>query len=595
VRVPMLWGFLRPTLLLPAAAVTWPVARLRIVLLHEMAHLGRLDGLALLVGRLAAAVWWFHPLVWFVERRARRDCERACDDVVLNCGERPSSYAGHLLEIAGELPAVTAAPAGSLALTGPGPLETRVMSILHPRTPRGLSPRLALAVLFVAIAGVVSVSSAHLVERAADRPDEPVPRERAEPRTERETLPALRTEARAADEILLAHDDHEEETAGARAFKRAYELHSEESFEEAIAGFEESAAAGYRVGTSLYNAACGYARLGRSADAIATLERSLEEGFDSYDLIFHDSDLDPIRSGAAFRRLLDEIPDPGSTEKQGTVDNYEAAVGMYNKLVADNRVDGEAWYMVGSMLLRLRDLERATDALGRAAEQMGDRNQNALYNLACANSLEGNDRAALDHLERAVLAGFDSHERFRNDSDLDNIRGESRFAEIEQLHDTLSLDRFRRWGGGDSEYSARRWAPAVDEFTEFIHRNPDVGRAWYDLGWSLHFSRRHEEARGAFEKQLELGYRTDIATYNIACTFAMEGRTDEALTWLERAVDTGRVTAHQLLGDEDLESLRDDERFETLLERLPEDEPVHLKHKWKVKTKKMKEKEATLF
>lgn len=622
VSVPMLWGFRRPTLLLPEAAVTWPASRLRIVLLHELAHLRRLDGLALLVGRLAAAAWWFHPLVWVVERRARRDCERACDDVVLNCGERPSTYAGHLVEIAGELPAPKTAPAGSLALTGPGPLETRVMSILHPRTRRGLSPRFALVLLFVATLGLVSVSSAHLVERVADRPEKtervavsaraetrPVSvadrttanlrGKLAEPRPAAQSravaAPAVRRQERAEAGIMLAHDDHGNEE-GARAFKQAYSLHSEESFAEAIAGFEEAAAAGYRVGTSLYNAACGYARLGRTSEAVATLERSLDAGFNSYDLFYHDSDLDPIRRDTAFRQLLDALPEAHGDHR--SVDRYEEAAEMYEYLLDEGSTDGHAWYMTGSTLLSLRDFDRAIDALGRAADHLGDRNQNALYNLACAHSLNGDSSPALDYLERAVLTGFDSEERFRNDSDLDNIRGESRFGEIEELHDTLSLDRFRKWGMGESEYSTRRWAPAVDEFNEFVSRNPDVGRAWYDLGWALHFSRRHDEARSAFEKQLDLGYRTDIATYNIACTYAMEGRSDDALTWLERAVDTEQVSAHQLLNDDDLKSLRDDARFEALVERASEYHDDHERiHKYKIRKVKTKDKEkgATLF
>ena len=43
-------------------------------LCHELAHLRRRDGVALLFGRFAVALWWFHPLAWWVERRARFEC-----------------------------------------------------------------------------------------------------------------------------------------------------------------------------------------------------------------------------------------------------------------------------------------------------------------------------------------------------------------------------------------------------------------------------------------------------------------------------------------------------------------------------------------
>src|SRR5437763_4757726 len=41
----------------------------------------------------------FHPIAWSLDRAARRDCEQACDDLVLATGTRPSDYADHLLDI----------------------------------------------------------------------------------------------------------------------------------------------------------------------------------------------------------------------------------------------------------------------------------------------------------------------------------------------------------------------------------------------------------------------------------------------------------------------------------------------------------------
>ncbi|HVR40695.1 MAG TPA: M56 family metallopeptidase, partial [Thermoanaerobaculia bacterium] len=78
ISVPVVWGIRKPMLLLPADSVEWPVERLRVVLLHELAHLKRLDGVTLLITRLAAAAYWFHPLAWSLERAGRNQCERAC-------------------------------------------------------------------------------------------------------------------------------------------------------------------------------------------------------------------------------------------------------------------------------------------------------------------------------------------------------------------------------------------------------------------------------------------------------------------------------------------------------------------------------------
>ena len=85
VKSPVLFGFIRPRILLPAdLARELPFDSLRYILLHELAHLKRRD---VLVGWLTAflqSLHWFNPLVWWAFGRLRFDRELACDEQALS-------------------------------------------------------------------------------------------------------------------------------------------------------------------------------------------------------------------------------------------------------------------------------------------------------------------------------------------------------------------------------------------------------------------------------------------------------------------------------------------------------------------------------
>ena len=60
------------------------------ILAHEVTHVRRCDNLGALVHLCAQAVFWFHPLVWWIGARLVDERERACDEEVLGVGSEPS-------------------------------------------------------------------------------------------------------------------------------------------------------------------------------------------------------------------------------------------------------------------------------------------------------------------------------------------------------------------------------------------------------------------------------------------------------------------------------------------------------------------------
>jgi len=160
---PMTWGLLRVRLLLPAEASTWDGSRLRAVLLHEFAHVRRLDTVTHVLAQLVQALYWFHPLVWTAARRFRAECEHACDDMVLACGVKASDYAENLPGIL----VPQSPPCSALALKGRSELESRLRAILSEGVDRRSVTRRGLA-LAAMIAGLSTAFLASL--QAADRP-----------------------------------------------------------------------------------------------------------------------------------------------------------------------------------------------------------------------------------------------------------------------------------------------------------------------------------------------------------------------------------------------------------------------------------------
>ena len=93
------WGRLRSCVLRFCAAPAWTALRrpaillpedaeenLRETFIHELAHLGRRDGLWNLSATQATAVFWMQPLLWLLSKRLEETAEEVCDDFVVNSG-----------------------------------------------------------------------------------------------------------------------------------------------------------------------------------------------------------------------------------------------------------------------------------------------------------------------------------------------------------------------------------------------------------------------------------------------------------------------------------------------------------------------------
>jgi beta-lactamase regulating signal transducer with metallopeptidase domain len=146
VAVPMMIGWVKPVVLLPAAALSGlsPV-QLEALLAHELAHVRRHDYLVNLLQSVVETLLFYHPAVWFVSRRTRIDREHCCDDLAVDICDRVV-YATALSDLA----AMTRTPHIALAATD-GPLLSRVRRILGRPADRQDAGTGWLSVCFVAL------------------------------------------------------------------------------------------------------------------------------------------------------------------------------------------------------------------------------------------------------------------------------------------------------------------------------------------------------------------------------------------------------------------------------------------------------------
>lgn len=97
---PGVWGVQRSVLVLPQGlADVLDDAELEALLMHELLHVRRRDNLIGTLQMLVCCLFWFHPLVWLIDRRLLAERERACDEAVIEFSGANSVYLSGILKV----------------------------------------------------------------------------------------------------------------------------------------------------------------------------------------------------------------------------------------------------------------------------------------------------------------------------------------------------------------------------------------------------------------------------------------------------------------------------------------------------------------
>jgi bla regulator protein blaR1 len=122
-------------------------AQIEAIVAHEVCHIVRRDNLLALVQMAVSAIFWFHPIVWWIAARLVDERERACDERVLARDRRPATYAESILETCR---LCIASPLVNVSGVTGGDLKQRIARIMRNEPSRPLDARRKAALLTTA-------------------------------------------------------------------------------------------------------------------------------------------------------------------------------------------------------------------------------------------------------------------------------------------------------------------------------------------------------------------------------------------------------------------------------------------------------------
>lgn len=317
----------------------------------------------------------------------------------------------------------------------------------------------------------------------------------------------------------------------------------------------------------VYNQACVAAAQGRKERAVAYLREALEMGFDNFESLSGDPDLDPLRNHSSFKQLFQQAKmeeELGEklkrAKKHGEPDDVLALLEQARKLTFLD--DGDRRYISETLAvtrLRAGRFEASAAAFSEAlAWGKGAHLKSGLYNLACALAGTGRTDDAIAALSASLAVGYRDGSHMVHDDDLAPLRVDRRFGEIvEQAGQAHLL----------ANYDAVDW-PAFQTWVRGGLQNREFDKkALSKLAKRLYSGRIWSLGAMAYEQLAELD-RGSNAAYNAACCHALAGQIDDAMRWLEKAVAAGFKDHGHMLRDSDLDNLRGDARMKALMESL---------------------------
>jgi len=222
------------------------------------------------------------------------------------------------------------------------------------------------------------------------------------------------------------------------------------------------------------------------------------------------------------------------------------------------------------------NLERA-EATSRKALQLDPESAEAHTSRALALTLRRQYDEAREEFEAALRLNpmlFEAHYFYgracRTEGKFDEAVSHYREAWRVRPEDyqaiLLSTDPLMKLGRRDEALDAARQGLKVAD--AHLELNPDDARAWCFSAQALMRLGQHAQGLERARRALAIDPEDGGVLYNVACFYALAGSREEALDHLDKAIQNGFAHRDWLENDSDLNSIRDEPRFQALLQKL---------------------------
>jgi tetratricopeptide (TPR) repeat protein len=251
-----------------------------------------------------------------------------------------------------------------------------------------------------------------------------------------------------------------------------------------------------------------------------------------------------------------------------TLGRLEEAIASFDQAIQIKPEFSEAWYNRGIALFYLGRFEEAIASFAQTTQFISDFPEAWNFQGAALSQL-GRFEEALASYDQALKIKPDFPEAcYDRGNALSYLR---RYEEAIASYDKateLKPDYHEAWyNRGMALGKLGRLDEAIASYDRVIKFKPDVHEPWNNRGNALRKLGRLDEALISFDKALEIKPDLQQAWYNRASCYALQGNVEQAIENLQQAISLNSDTYRELAKtDSDFDSIREDERFQALIQ-----------------------------